>query len=167
MAKKAKKGDCYEAAGRLALEFIRGKHPKAVLVHGVALNSLDYKPMGHAWVEVGGTVYDYSNGQKIKKSKLFYYNMGAIDGLMKRGYKQFRYTGDDVALNVLKKQHWGPWENTGAKRQELTMGYNPFDYIGKDKRKRVDKKSMVVAKNVVTEYKLKEMIREILRNEND
>ena len=40
MAKKAKKGDCYEAAGRLALEFIRGKHPKAELVHGVALNSL-------------------------------------------------------------------------------------------------------------------------------
>jgi len=26
--------------------------------------------MGHAWVEVGGTVYDYSNGQKIKKSKM-------------------------------------------------------------------------------------------------
>ena len=47
------------------------------------------------------------------------------------------------------------------------MGYNPFDYIGKDKRKRVDKKSMMMAKNVVTEYKLREMIREILRNEND
>ena len=56
---KAKKGDCYEAAGQLALEFIRGKHPKAELVHGVALNSLDYMPMGHAWVEVGGTVYDH------------------------------------------------------------------------------------------------------------
>ena len=36
---KAKGGDCYEANGKLALEFIRGKHPKAVLVHGVALNS--------------------------------------------------------------------------------------------------------------------------------
>ena len=40
MAKKAKGGDCYQAAGRLALEFIRGKFPKAELVHGVALNSL-------------------------------------------------------------------------------------------------------------------------------
>ena len=47
------------------------------------------------------------------------------------------------------------------------MGYNPFDYIGKDKRKSVDKKSMMMAKDVVTEYKLKEMIREILRDEND
>ena len=43
------------------------------------------------------------------------------------------------------------------------MGYNPFDYIGTDKRKRIDKKSMMVAKNVVTEYKLREMIREILK----
>ena len=57
MAKKAKGGDCYEAAGKLALEFIRGKHPKAELVHGVALNSLDYMPMVHACVEVGNTVY--------------------------------------------------------------------------------------------------------------
>ena len=116
MAKKAKKGDCYEAAGRLALEFIRGKHPNAVLVHGVALNSLDYQPMGHAWVEVGSTVYDYSNGKKAKQQKLFYYNHGAIDGLMKKGYKQFRYKGEKIALNILKHEHWGPWENTGAKR---------------------------------------------------
>ena len=43
------------------------------------------------------------------------------------------------------------------------MGYNPFDFIGVDKRKSIDKKSMTVAKNVVTEHKLKEMIREILR----
>ena len=119
---KPMKGDCYVANGRLALDTLRGLGPlkrykdKVTLVHGVVLNNKDYEPMGHAWVEVGNTIYDYSNGQKIKKSKLFYYNMGAIDGLMKRGYKQFRYTGDDVALNVLKKQHWGPWGNTGAKR---------------------------------------------------
>ena len=43
------------------------------------------------------------------------------------------------------------------------MGYNPFDFIGTDKRKSIDKKSIMVAKNVVTEHKLKEMIREILR----
>ena len=116
MAEKAKKGDCYQAAGRLALEFIRGKHPKAVLVHGVALNSRDYEPIGHAWVEVGNTVYDYSNGRQIKKSKLFYYNMGAIDGLLKKGYKQHRYKGLEVDESVLKYKHWGPWKNTGANR---------------------------------------------------
>ena len=116
MAKKAKGGDCYEAAGKLALEFIRGKHPKAVLVHGVALNSLDYMPMGHAWVEVGNTVYDYSNNRKIKISKNKYYHSGAIDGLLKKGYKQHRYKGLEVAESVLKYKHWGPWENTGVKR---------------------------------------------------
>ena len=43
------------------------------------------------------------------------------------------------------------------------MGYNPFDYIGKDRRKRVGKKSKMIAKNVVTEYKLREMIREVIK----
>ena len=43
------------------------------------------------------------------------------------------------------------------------MGYNPFDFIGKDKRKRVSPKVMGLAQDVVTEHKLREMIREILR----
>ena len=113
---KAKGGDCYEAAGQLALEFIRGKFPKAELVHGVALNSLDYMPMGHAWVEVGNTCYDYSNGRKIKISKNKYYHSGAIDGLLKKGYKQARYKGLEVAESVLKHKHWGPWKNLGVNR---------------------------------------------------
>ena len=122
MAKKAKSGDCYEASGRLALDTIRGLGPlgkykdKVVLVHGVALNSLDYQPMGHAWVEVGNTCYDYSNGRKLKVNKIFYYNKGAIDGLMKKGYKQHRYKGIEVAESVLKYEHWGPWENLGVNR---------------------------------------------------
>jgi len=43
------------------------------------------------------------------------------------------------------------------------MGYNPFDFIGTDKRKRVSAKAIGVAQDVVTEYKLREMIREILK----
>ena len=113
---KAKKGDCYAAAGALALEFIRGKFPKAELVHGVALNSLDFMPMGHAWVEVGNTCYDYSNGRKLKISKNKYYKAGAIKELMKKGYKQARYKGMEVAEMLLKHKHWGPWKNLGVKR---------------------------------------------------
>ena len=116
MAGKAKGGNCYQAAGSLALEFGRGKFPNAELVHGVALNSLDYMPMGHAWVEVGSTCYDYSNGRKLKVNKVLYYNKGAIDGLLKKGYKQHRYKGIKIAEAVLKYKHWGPWESTGAKR---------------------------------------------------
>ena len=113
---KAKKGDCYAAAGALALEFIRGKFPKAELVHGVALNSLDFMPMGHAWVEVGNTCYDYSNGRKLKIPKRQYYKAGAIKELMKKGYKQHRYKGIEIATKILKYEHWGPWEDTKAKR---------------------------------------------------
>ena len=116
MADTAKKGDCYVAAGRLALEFIRGKKPKAELVHGVVLNSLDHEPMGHAWVEDGSTVYDHSNGKKLKMSKQGYYFQGVIKELMKKGYKQHRYKGMEVAEAVLKYGTWGPWKNTGAKR---------------------------------------------------
>ena len=117
MAKKAKGGDCYEAAGRLALEFSRGKYKKAVLVHGVALNSLDYMPMGHAWVEVGGTVYDYSNGRSLKLPKSKYYKAGAINELIKKGLgKQYRYKGIKVAETIMKYGHWGPWANLGVNR---------------------------------------------------
>ena len=120
--KKAKNGDCYEAAGRLAIEGIRGLgvlrkyKDKIVLVHGVVLNSLDYMPMSHAWVEVGNTCYDYSNGRKLKISKSKYYHSGAIDGLLKKGYKQHRYKGMEVAEMVLKNKHWGPWKNLGVNR---------------------------------------------------
>ena len=116
MADKAKKGDCYQAAGSLALEFIGGKFPKAELFHGVVLNSLDYMPMGHAWVEVGSKVYDYSNGRKIVESKSNYYHAGAIKELMKKRYKQHRYKGLEVAEAVLKYGHWGPWKNLGVNR---------------------------------------------------
>ena len=116
MADTPKKGDCYAANGRLALEFSRGKHPKAELIHGVVLNSLDYQPMGHAWVEDGSTVYDHSNGKKLKMSKQGYYFQGVIKELLKKGYKQHRYKGMEVAEAVVKHGTWGPWKNTGAKR---------------------------------------------------
>ena len=43
------------------------------------------------------------------------------------------------------------------------MGYNPFDFIGKDKRKKVSPKVMGLAHDVVTEHKLREVIRKILK----
>ena len=40
------------------------------------------------------------------------------------------------------------------------MGYNPFDFVGTDKRKRVSSKAKDLAQGAVTEHKLREMIRE-------
>ena len=44
------------------------------------------------------------------------------------------------------------------------MGYNPFDFIGTDKRKRVGSKFMGLAQDVVTEHKLREMVREVIND---
>ena len=43
------------------------------------------------------------------------------------------------------------------------MAYNPFDYIGTDKRKRISSKAMDLAQGVIGEHKLREKIREFLR----
>ena len=44
------------------------------------------------------------------------------------------------------------------------MGYNPFDYVGTDKRKRVSSKAIDLAQGVIDEYKLREKIREIIKD---
>ena len=43
------------------------------------------------------------------------------------------------------------------------MGYNPFDFLGTDKKKSIGSKAMGIAQDVVTEHKLREKIREILK----
>ena len=43
------------------------------------------------------------------------------------------------------------------------MGYNPFDFIGTDKKKRISPKVMGLAHDVVTEHKLKEVIKKTIR----
>jgi len=43
------------------------------------------------------------------------------------------------------------------------MGYNPFDFIGTDKRKRVSAKAMSLAQGAVTEHKLKEIIKKTIK----
>ena len=43
------------------------------------------------------------------------------------------------------------------------MGYNPFDFLGTDKKKSIGSKAMGIAQDVVTEHKLREIIRKILK----
>ena len=47
------------------------------------------------------------------------------------------------------------------------MKYDPFNFLGTDKRQRVDSKTINLAQDVVTEYKLREVIRKIIKKEND
>ena len=66
---EGKLGDCYQASGRLAIEMMG--NPKVLLVHGMVngQGSLEGKRYGHAWLEVGDTIYDHSNGRELELPK--------------------------------------------------------------------------------------------------
>ena len=102
-------GDCYQANGSHILnQSFAGKGKGFVLVHGVAILQTDGKPFGHAWLEKGNTVYDFSNGKNLKVSKKVYYTLGHIPV---DGYKNYKYTINDVRKKVLQTGHWGPWDS--------------------------------------------------------
>ena len=97
-------GDCYEAA----LEFMVDNHEQTdefTLIHGIATGQGPIKGMlyGHAWVEQGDVVFDYSNGKQVVMRKEDYYALGSIS-------KTVRYTFDEMADLAVKTGHSGPWE---------------------------------------------------------
>jgi hypothetical protein len=99
------KGNCYEAAARLQME----SKQDCFLVHAevIGQGQLTGLPFGHAWVECGDMVYDYSNGRNLEIPKQLYYLLGKVEetrvwtdeGVLDREPKIFRYNLD-----------WGPWE---------------------------------------------------------
>ena len=66
-------GDCYQAAGRLIMNFFGDKNHK--LVHGMVngQGALSGKRYGHCWVESRNTVLDHSNGRKLEVPTKVYY----------------------------------------------------------------------------------------------
>ena len=99
-------GDCYQANAKELM--YDSKFKNAILIHGIALLSADKKPFGHCWIEKGNTVYDFSNGKKIKINKNVYYNMG---GIPVKGHKNYKYKLEEVRIKILKTGHWGPWDS--------------------------------------------------------
>jgi hypothetical protein len=99
-------GDCYQAAGRLIMEYIG----KGKLVHGMVngQGSLSSYRFGHAWVEVGSKALDHSNGKKKSIPKKVYYAVGKISPSECKYYKY-----KEAAKFMLSKGHWGPWEMSG------------------------------------------------------
>lgn len=103
------KGDCYQAAGRLMMDFIGDD--KATLVHGMVdgQGALEGLRFGHAWVEYGNKILDHSNGKKQEIPKALYYKIGNV-----KSSDNKYYDGDEAMVWMLKKEHWGPWEHSGA-----------------------------------------------------
>jgi hypothetical protein len=99
-------GDCYRANGNFIITKMNDKSFK--LCHGVAILATDGKPFGHCWVEKSNSlVMDFSNGKKIALSKKKYYELGGIPA---NGKKIHKYSVEETMINMLKHEHWGPWD---------------------------------------------------------
>ena len=107
-------GNCYEANAKKIL--FDAKFEKATLVHGVAMNSQDNKPMGHCWLEIGDTCYDFANEKAWEVEKALYYEVGLVKTYLAGGYKIYKYTKKQVQENIVTIGHWGAWEETGCQR---------------------------------------------------
>lgn len=104
---EAATGDCYQAAGRFLMDqAMAGKSAGYKLIHGEVTGQahLEGIKYGHAWIEKGNTVYDYSNGRDIEMPKEVYYALGKI-----KKSKNTEYTSDEMMSKLAKAHHWGPW----------------------------------------------------------
>ena len=104
-------GDCYESAFHWILELDADVVKYAAVCHGMVhgQGALEGKKFGHAWGEMGGMVFDYSNGNKVTMPKAAYYAIGKIDES-----EVFRYPGYKALGKAGKAKHYGPWDMTGA-----------------------------------------------------
>ena len=96
-------GDCYESSAHLILEI----GDNAQLCHGVATGQGEIEGIkhGHAWIEMGELVLDFSNGKEIAMLKERYYQIGKIDAK-----KVKRYSKEDAMRKMIETEHYGPWE---------------------------------------------------------
>ena len=102
-------GDCFEAAYKKLYEVFR-EHPEAKLVHAIVTGQGPIKGVqhGHAWVEIGDTVLDYSNGRTIEMPKQIYYAVGNVDPSNSDEYKTYSFK--EMADISLDQGTYGPWE---------------------------------------------------------
>ncbi len=105
-------GNCYEANAN-AMYKDKKIFKDAELVQGVVINSIDKKPMGHCWIELGDVVFDYSNSKSFGIRREEYYELGQIPV---KDYKYHRYSFMDMCKQIVKHETYGPWKKTGCNR---------------------------------------------------
>jgi len=96
-------GDCYKVAAEkvmFALEF-----EDALVCHGTCTATggpITGHAFGHAWIEVGDVVFDFSNGRSGCLRKEMYYKVGMCRNVQ-------RYTREQARRMLLKHKNYGPW----------------------------------------------------------
>lgn len=101
-------GDCYEAAALLMVALPSQARDSARLCHGTVIGNAAPVlgiPFGHAWVEIGDTVFDNSNGGQTVTRASVYYQRGTIDPATVTCY-----TWAQTAHALVSTEHYGPWE---------------------------------------------------------
>lgn len=104
-------GNCFDAAIEQAQELAHNltRYPAAVqtifVCHGTATGQgpIAGLPIRHAWVEYGDIVIDASNGHNWSGRRERYYELGEIRDVR-------RYTYAEALKNLLRFQHYGPWD---------------------------------------------------------
>jgi hypothetical protein len=104
-------GDCYPAAFNLLVGFLEpaSEVEGGLLVHGRPLGTggeAEGIRCGHAWVEKGGYVFDWSNGKQVAVPRPLYYTAGTIDP-----DECHYYTREEAIHMALMVQHYGPWDD--------------------------------------------------------
>jgi len=104
MRKVRYSGNCYEDNAKHLLFGIRkSKVDSFRLCHGIVINAIDKKPMGHCWIESKGVVIDKSNGLDVEMKMDLYYELGNIK-------KVYKYTVHEVRRKIVEFEHWGAWD---------------------------------------------------------
>lgn len=95
-------GDCYETAARMVLL----DDWRATIVHGTVTGQGPVAGIrfGHAWLELGDLVFDFSNGKNVAMPRERYYEIGDI-----REEQVRRYEPEEARAEVDRTGHWGPW----------------------------------------------------------
>jgi len=86
---------------------------KLLLVHGSVIPTSgpdQGRRINHAWIEVGILACEVSNKQQIEEPQERYYK-----AFTAKVYK--KYTDPEANLEVLKSEHYGPWDELSLNRE--------------------------------------------------
>jgi len=107
-------GDCFQVS---AQRLMSPGFPDGLLVHGLPVNQSEEhagKRYWHAWIEVNGTVYDFSRGKRLRIAKAEYYHLAQLTE--KHVYRYDRETARSI---LLRTENYGPWVPGWRRLEEI------------------------------------------------
>jgi 2'-5' RNA ligase len=97
-------GQCFECSARWLILEQGVEFENARLVHGTVAGRgiREGERFTHGWIEIEDA-WVYDRAQDILTPKANYYNLAQVEDMVS-------YTADEVRINLLKSEHWGPWD---------------------------------------------------------